>query len=297
MHRTWVILWHTFREAVFQPIYSLMVLVGAAILLVFGALPFFTFGEDTLMFKTVGLDVLILFVLISTLFVTSRSIYEEIEDRTMLTLMSKPIQRWEVMLGKYLGIITAALLAVLILGTIMSLSLWYRIPTDYQIRASALDEAAQKELFDTRYMHLYGLLPSLFLSWLQISVLAAISVAISTRFSLVVNLPAIILIYIAGNLTRFVPDFSAAQTLLAKFVLLISYALPFLQVFDIRQQAILSPIALPNTQFAEVTNAVAPSHIWHLVFAGTLYACIYAAFALGTGLLFFRNRELGGSEG
>ena len=41
------------------------------------------------------------------------------------------------------------------------------------------------------------------LVWLQVSVLAAIGVALSTRFSLVVNLPAVILIYIAGNLTRF----------------------------------------------------------------------------------------------
>ena len=33
--------------------------------------------------------------------------------------------------------------------------------------------------------------------------LAAIGVALSTRFSLVVNLPVVIIIYIAGNLTRF----------------------------------------------------------------------------------------------
>ena len=52
-------------------------------------------------------------------------------------------------------------------------------------------------------MHLAGLIPSLLLVWMQVSVLAAIGVALSTRFSLVVNLPAIILIYIAGNLTRF----------------------------------------------------------------------------------------------
>jgi hypothetical protein len=39
----------------------------------------------------------------------------------------------------------------------------------------------------------------------QVSVLAAIGVALSTRFSLVVNLPAVILLYIAGNLARFLP--------------------------------------------------------------------------------------------
>src|SRR4051812_20199557 len=152
MYRTSVILRHTFLEAIFQPIYSLMIMLGAAILAVFGALPFFTFGEDTLMFKTVSLDVMMLLVLISTLFITSRSIYEEIEDRTMLTLMSKPIQRWEVMLGKYLGIVAAAGLALLALGVVFCLALWWRIPTDYQIRSASLDNREIRELWEIRKM-------------------------------------------------------------------------------------------------------------------------------------------------
>lgn len=297
MYRTWVILRHTFTEAVFQPIYSLMILFGAVVLAVFGALPFFTFGEDTLMFKTVGLDVALLFVLISTLFVTSRSIFEEIEDRTMLTLMSKPVKRWEVVVGKYLGIILAAGVAVFVLGVVMAMALWWRIPTDFQIRGSSLDEAAMRELWEYRYMHIYGLSASLILMWVQISVLAAIGVAISTRFSLVVNLPAVILIYVAGNLTRFVPDWAGAQSLVAKVVLLVSYVMPFLQVFDIRQQAVLSPIAIPGTRWVEASNSVAPGTIWGLVAAGVLYGVCYAVFALGVGMYFFRNRELGGSEG
>ncbi|HEX2970853.1 MAG TPA: ABC transporter permease subunit [Tepidisphaeraceae bacterium] len=116
MYRTWVILRHTFIEAIVQPIFPLLLAVGCTVLLIFGLLPFFTLEEDTVMFKSVGLDVILLLVLITTLFATSKSIYEEIEDRTMLTLMSKPLQRWEVLLGKYLGIILAALLAVVVLG-------------------------------------------------------------------------------------------------------------------------------------------------------------------------------------
>src|SRR5690606_20747994 len=177
--------------------------VGAAILVMFGLLPFFTFGEDTIMFKAVGLDVILLLVLILTLFATSRSVYEEIEDRTMLSLMSKPVRRWQVLLGKYLGIISAALVATAILGLIIVLATWWRIPQDYQISAQTIDDREWKRLADLRWMHVAGLVPSLVLSWLQVSTLAAIGVALSTRVSLVVNLPVVILIYIAGNLTRF----------------------------------------------------------------------------------------------
>ena len=70
MYRTFVILRHTFLEAIVQPIYALLLAVGAAILCIFGLLPFFTLGEDTIMFKSVGLDVILLLVLIATLFLS-----------------------------------------------------------------------------------------------------------------------------------------------------------------------------------------------------------------------------------
>src|SRR5437899_3172701 len=192
MYRTLVILRHTFLEAVVQPIYPLLLALGAAILCVFGLLPFFTLGEDTLMFKSVGLDVILLLVLIATLFATSRSIFEEIEDRTMLTLMSKPVRRWEVLTGKYLGICLAALLAVAALGAILCLTTWWRIPGDYTLSAVSLDDREQAQLLGYRVMHLSGIIPSLLQLWLEISALAAVGVALSTRVSLVVNLPVVI---------------------------------------------------------------------------------------------------------
>jgi ABC-type transport system involved in multi-copper enzyme maturation permease subunit len=298
MYRTWVISAHTFKEAVFQPVYTLLIIFGAVVISVYSALPFFTFGEDTMMFKTVCLDLILLFVLVGTLFVTSRSIFEEIEDRTMLTLMSKPIRRWEVMLGKYFGIILAALLATTALGVVMGVGLWLRIPLDYQIRASSIDEAALRNLYEHRIMHLSGLVPSLVLGWMQISVLAAIGVAISTRFSLVVNLPAVLLIYVAGNLARFADAWqSQSGGILTKLALALSYVVPFLQVFDLREQAILSPIGLAGTQFAQASNAVSLGFLWTSVAAASVYAVAFVTFALATGLFFFRNRELGGSEG
>ena len=67
MYRTWVITRHTFAESVSQPIYSLLLGVGSALLVIFMFLPFFTLGEDTVMFKSVGLDVILLLVLLTEL--------------------------------------------------------------------------------------------------------------------------------------------------------------------------------------------------------------------------------------
>ena len=301
MYRTFVIVRHTFREAIVQPIYSLLIAIGAAILVVFAMLPFFTLGEDTTMFKSVGLDVILLMVLISTLFATSKSIYEEIEDRTMLTLMSKPLYKWEVLVGKYLGIILAALLAVIVLGVILALGTWYRIPNDYLIR-NTLDDRELRRLLNLRLMHITSLVPSLIQIWLQISALAAVGVAISTRVSLVVNLPVVILIYLAGNLTRFLYPIMGKTAplgdrswLVKGPAYLVSIVLPYLEAFDIRPLAIHRPLAAFG--FESDPNSVPLSIIMTYLGISTAYAIAYAIFALSVGMWLFQSRELGGAEG
>ena len=101
--------------------------------------------------------------------------------------------------------------------------------------ARTLDDRELFTLAGYRKMHLAGLVPSLVLVWMQVSVLAAIGVALSTRFSLVVNLPAVILIYIAGNLTRFLYPIDRDSNVLTKgLAAVVSTVLPYLAVFDQR---------------------------------------------------------------
>ena len=297
MYRTLVILRHTFLEAIVQPIYPLLLGIGSAIMAIFGVLPFFTLGEDTIMYKAVSLDVVLLLALVITLFATSRSIFEEIEDRTMLTLMSKPIRRWEVLVGKYLGIILAAGLAIAIFGVIIMFSTYFRIPMDYQLRPWTLDDRELRVIHDYRAMHIVSLVPSLVLVWLQVAVLAAIGVALSTRFSLVVNLPTVILIYIAGNLTRFLFPLDGRSAVVKVFAYLASWLLPFLRVFDLRSMTVYKEIAVPGTAYVNTPGAIPMHVIWTGVAIALGYAIAYAAFALGAGMWLFETRELGGSEG
>jgi hypothetical protein len=297
MYRTLVIVQHTFFEAIVQPIFALLMAIGAAILLIYGWLPYFTLGEDTVMYKSVGLDVILLLVLIVTLFATSKSIHEEIEDRTMLTLMSKPIAKWEVLVGKYLGIILASLLGVVILGSVMLALTWYRIPGDYQLRWRSLDDRDLKQILDYRQMHSVGLLASLFLVWLQISVLAAIGVALSTRFSLVVNLPTVILIYIAGNLTRFLFPLDQRSEAVRAFAVVASSVLPYLQTFDLRQFTVFHFIRVPGTAFYNDRSAITVGAILRYLALASGYAIAYSTFALSAGMWLFQTRELGGAEG
>ena len=301
MYRTFVILRHTFLEAVVQPIYSLLLVFGAVVLAIFGMLPFFTLGEDTTMFVSVGLDIILLFVLIATLFACSRTIYDEIEDRTMLTLMSKPLYKWEVLVGKYLGIICAALVAIVVLGVVLALTTWYRIPTDFNIRAT-IDDRELRRLYEIRMTSLLRLIPSLLQTWFQISTLAAVGVAISTRVSLVVNLPVVILVYIAGNLTRFLYPITGKYAplgdrswLVKGPAYVVSVLFPYLEAFDIRALTVHRPLAV--FRFVNDPNAVEVSTIVLYLAISAAYAAAYSVFALSVGMWLFQTRELGGAEG
>jgi hypothetical protein len=177
------------------------------------------------------------------------------------------------------------------------LATYLRIPTDYLLRSTTLDDREARQLADWRVMHLAGLVPSLVLVWFQVSVLAAIGVALSTRFSLVVNLPTVILIYVAGNLTRFLFPLDGRSGVVRVFANIISSVLPFLRVFDLRDKTVYSPIKIPGTMFEQNPAAVELSRIWLYVAIAAAYGIAYVVFALSAGLWSFRTRELGGAEG
>jgi hypothetical protein len=171
---------------------------------------------------------------------------------------------------------------------------WARLPGDYQLRTSTIDERELKQILDMRLMHIAGLVPSLILMWLQIAVLAAIGVALSTRFSLVVNLPVVILLYVAGNLTRFLP-LHEGSPVLRGLAWVISTLLPYLQVFDLRDLTVYKPIRIAGTMFEKNPAGEYLSTIWLYLGIATAYAVAYVTFALSAGLYSFRTRELGGN--
>src|SRR5579883_343260 len=98
-----------FRESCRQPMFWLIT-VGSAALIWFSVIwPYFTFGDDYKMMKQIGFDVVMLAAVLFGTLAASISISEEIEGRTAVTLLSKPVSRRQFLLGKYLGIVLAGL--------------------------------------------------------------------------------------------------------------------------------------------------------------------------------------------
>jgi ABC-2 type transport system permease protein len=115
------ILRNTFLESIRQPV-VLVVCVAATIFVVLSN-PFsaWTMQEDQRMFLDIGLSTVFLATAVLASFLATNVLAREIENRTVLTVVSKPVPRPVFILGKFLGVSASMLVALLYLGLVFSL--------------------------------------------------------------------------------------------------------------------------------------------------------------------------------
>ena len=109
--QTLAIIRNTFFESIRQPI-MLVVLVVATIALVFSnLLAGFTMEDDQRMMIDLGLSTVFICGTLLSAFIATNVLNREIDNRTVLTVVSKPVPRPVFVLGKYLGVAGALGLA------------------------------------------------------------------------------------------------------------------------------------------------------------------------------------------
>jgi len=114
--RVGVLAANTMREAIrSKMLYTLLffavLLIGAGVLL-----SSLSYVESERILQSIGLAAIRLFGAAIAIFVGIDLIHREVERRTIYTILSKPISRAEFLLGKYLGLVAAIWLQVLIMG-------------------------------------------------------------------------------------------------------------------------------------------------------------------------------------
>jgi len=283
----------TYYEALLQP-FSLIVLgIGSLLIAMLAFLPFFTISEDTKMYRDVATSFAFLPALMIMIFASSKVIDEEIENRTMLTLMSKPVARWQVVIGKYLGVFMLVFVAVATLAIIGSTCAYLRYFDDQRIDFMVARSNATElyKLLWTNQKAVLALIPANLLQCMQLASLAAVSVALSTRWGLALNITVIVLLYIASNLTRYIPQLGLEQPW-DGIVTYVSYLLPSLGNLDLSQRLIYGEFNFGK----EFMNSLSPlpswGQIWNYVGVCLVYTVFYVSAALSFAVALFRTREL-----
>jgi ABC-type transport system involved in multi-copper enzyme maturation permease subunit len=121
--RIWAIALNTFREAArIRVLYGIVVLVvGANLLaLVLGEM---SIHEEQRVARDIGLAGISLFGSLTAIFLGVFLLYTEVQRRTIHAIVSKPIERWEFVVGKYAGMALVLTILVLLFAAAMAIML------------------------------------------------------------------------------------------------------------------------------------------------------------------------------
>lgn len=261
----------TSKEAVAQPIYFVVAMIATVMLLLFPFLPYNTFGEDIKIVKDSGLTVILLAAIFIAVWNASISVADEIEGRTALTLLSKPVGRRQFIIGKFLGIVFPVAVMFVLLGTVFLTTVSYKVV--YDARETSHPEPEWTQCLDEIEKTAPGLLLGLF----EAIVFTGISVAVSTRLPVLPNLIICLMVYLVGHLTPVLMQSSAVgENQIVQFMgTFLATVFPVLDHFNI-QSAIAAGKPVP----------------WIYIAWAFGYCAIYSTIAVLAALIMFEDRDL-----
>jgi hypothetical protein len=310
-----------FLEGVRQWPFWMLTIIAGLLIVVWIFVPYFTFGEDYLMFKQLGYDTIMVAAVIFGTLAASLSISEEIEGRTAITVMSKPVSRRQFMLGKYLGILLAAMFMFGVLGAFFEGGLmvkhwWDKLDPIYEVVESknyssapwigvvrtppwviqtleqwALPSQATDMLrgIGQWIAHTLDTMPGLILCFSQVMVLVGLAVALATRVPMVVNLTTVLVVYFMAHLTPVLVGI-AEKGRAAQPNAMVPRLVGFVAgVFD----TVLPDLGSFRMDPALLSDAPPPPMVFaQYVGSVTLYGIVYTAIVLLFGLILFEDRDL-----
>jgi len=124
---------NAFLESIRQPIFAVLLVVGILAMVLNVNLAAFTLEDDNKLLIDLGLSTLFLAGLLLAAFTATGVLTREIENKTVLTVVSKPVPRAAVVAGKYLGVAAAITLAYWVLAVVFLLAVRHRVQTSVRM--------------------------------------------------------------------------------------------------------------------------------------------------------------------
>ena len=250
---------NVFKESVRDRVlYNLVafaaLLIGASYLI--GQL---TAGQDVKIIKDLGLAAIATFGLLIAVFIGIGLVWKEVERRSIYSLLSKPVRRYEFILGKYIGLALTLVVNVAVMTAAFYAVLAY-LGTQFPA-AAATDP---------------GMLRAIALIVVELLIVTAIALFFSTFSSPFLSAALTFSLWIIGHFNADLRNFeSVVQSPTAGYLARgLYYLLPNFAAFDIKTQVVY---ALP----------VSPSYIAMT----TVYGIVYVALLLTAAVAVFARRD------
>jgi hypothetical protein len=111
MNKLFTIAKNTFIETLRQPVYSIIIVAALFLFFFSPSVAMYTMSDDNKLLRELGLSTLFLTSLFIAIFSASGAVAKELENKTITTVLSKPVQRPIFIVAKFFGVAAAVVLA------------------------------------------------------------------------------------------------------------------------------------------------------------------------------------------
>ncbi|HLS27331.1 MAG TPA: ABC transporter permease subunit [Opitutales bacterium] len=170
--RIGVIARNTFLEAVRQRLFNFLVVIAIGMTASSLLLRDFNFGASELKFVAdFGFGAIVFFGSILAIVATAQLFFSEIENRTALTILAKPVYRAEFIFGKFVGVAAVLLIFVAVMTILLSGLLYWR---ESALLGQNIELEGQKLVYYTD-IFIFGIV-----QWLKFCILSAITIVVAS---------------------------------------------------------------------------------------------------------------------
>lgn len=262
MSTIWMIASGTFGEAMRRKILNVFLFVALALMVMGFAFSSFQPREEMVVIKSLGLGVIALAGVFISVILFINLIPQEIERRTIYTILSKPVQRYEFLCGKFLGGLMTIFSNILLMGI------------GFIILLLIKEHRWDHDITDATK----GILMIFF----QIMLLGGVSMCFSVILSPFVNFFLSFAIYLLGSMSSVTESLGTADgkksAIVVGFFKLIHVLIPNFGNFNIQ-----NPIIHPDVMIHNETI---------YLFQNVLYALLWTAILMTIAVLAFDRREV-----
>lgn len=258
MRKTWLIARTVLIEAIRRKEIYAIVFLTVGLIGVVGSIRFFNIEGLGKFYREIALKTMGIATVLTVVVLAARQLPREFKNRTILPLLAKPVSRTTFLIGKFVGVMLAAVFCYGLFAVVFVLgNLYLKSQVNWPVFAQAV-----------------------YLQMLALSVIASLSFLLSMVLNLDAAVTLSVLIYVLGQL------FTATLSLIyenanaaTKVVLsILNFAVPQLTLFDLSGKVVHGDVWGP-IGFWAMRNL-------------TLYALLYTTIFFVLSYLIFRKRTI-----
>jgi len=219
-----------------------------------------TFQQEFQILKDVSLGAISIFTSLLAIIATARLIPQDIEDRTVYTILAKPVPRFEYIAGKLTGVLLLLAISTLVMSAMFLAVLYLREQTVLHETLRQMSAAPREQIDDaSRAIRSSALnidiFPGIIIIYLKACLLAALTLFVSTFATTnIFTIVVMVVIYFIGHLQATAREYWLQEHgtgwITRVFLALVALIFPDLQTFNLVDDIVVGA-AIPLALFAK----------------------------------------------